>query len=105
MPMMPDIFHLEVDNDDRKIRIESLGLFVNRENRPQFERMLRETKWSGVVDISVWTPDAVKALVTVCADKKLSITIKHGSRYFMPIRFPQRLLLDSFAESIISGEL
>ena len=101
---MPDIFHLEVENDDNKVRIESLGLFVNEQNRPRFERMLRETTWSGVIDISGWTIDAVKALVTVCADENLSITIKHGSRYFMPIRFPKRPLLDSFAESIVSGD-
>jgi len=102
--MIPDLFHPEEENDDRNIRMESLGLFVNEQNRPQFERMLRETKWSSVIDISRWTPDAVKALVTVCADEKQSITIKHGSRYFMPIRFPKRPLLDSFAEAIISGE-
>ncbi|MHA1864161.1 MAG: hypothetical protein ACTSWA_10370 [Candidatus Thorarchaeota archaeon] len=102
--MIPDLFHPEEENDDKNIRMESLGLFVNEQNRFQFERMLRETKWSGVIDISRWTLDAVKALVTVCADEKQLITIKHGSRYFMPIRFPKRPLLDSFAEAIISGE-
>jgi hypothetical protein len=81
-----------------------LGLFVNEQNRPQFERMLRETKLPSVIDITGWTVDAVKSLVTVCADEKQSITIKQGSRYFMPIRFPKRPLLDSFAEAIISGE-
>lgn len=102
--MLPDSFHPELENDDRKIRMESLGRVVNKQNRLQFERMIRETKWSGVIDISEWTADAVKALVTVCADEKLSITIKRGSRYFMPIRFPKRPMLESFAESIISGE-
>ena len=101
---MPDLFHPEVENGDDKIRMESLGLFVNEENRFQFERMLSKTTLSGVIDISGWTIDAVKALVTVCAEKNLSITIKHGSRYFMPIRFPKRPLLDSFAESIVSGD-
>lgn len=102
--MIPNLFHPEEENDDNQVRMESLGLFVNEQNRPQFERMLRETKWSSVIDISGWTIDAVKALVTICADENLSITIKHGSRYFMPIRFPKRPLLDSFAESIVSGD-
>ena len=102
--MMPDSFHPEIENDDRKTRMESLGRVVNGQNQSQFERMLRKTKWSGVIDISEWTTDAVKALVTVCADEKLSITIKHGSRYFMPIRFPKKPMLESFAEAIISGE-
>ncbi|MHA1136152.1 MAG: hypothetical protein ACTSSE_06665 [Candidatus Thorarchaeota archaeon] len=101
--MIPDLFHPEVENDDNKVRMESLGLFVNEQNRPQFERMLRETTWSGVIDISGWTVDAVKALVTVYADENLSITIKRGSCYFMPIRFPKGPLLDSFAESIVLG--
>ena len=55
-------------------------------------------------DITDWTLDAVKALVFVCADKRLSITIKHGSRYFMPIRFPKKRMLESFAEAIIEGK-
>jgi hypothetical protein len=66
--------------------------------------MLRESSWSGVIDISGWTLDAVKALVTVCAEENFTITIKHGSRYFMPIRFPKGPLLDSFAESLISRD-
>ncbi|MHA1970957.1 MAG: hypothetical protein ACTSXE_03835 [Candidatus Thorarchaeota archaeon] len=102
--MIPDSFHPEIENDDRQTRMESLGRVVNVQNRSQFERMLRETKWSGVIDISEWTTDAVTALVTVCADEKLSITIKHGSRYFMPIRFPKKPMLESFAEAIISGD-
>ena len=102
--MMPDLFHPEQENDDSKTRMESLGLFVNEQNRPQFERMMKETMWSGTIDITGWTIDAVKALVTVCADENRSITMKHGSRYFMPIRYPKRPLLDSFAESIVSGD-
>lgn len=101
---MPESFHLEEENDNRKIRMESLGCLVNEHNRTQFEWVLREISWSGVIDITGWTPDAVKALVTVCADEKQSITIKHDSRYFMPIRFPRKSMLDSFAEAIISGE-
>ncbi|TFH10558.1 MAG: hypothetical protein E4H14_02285 [Candidatus Thorarchaeota archaeon] len=102
--MLPESFCSEKENDDRKIRMESLGRLVNERNRTQFERMLREARWSGVIDITGWTPDAVKALMTVCADEKQSITIKHESRYFMPIRFPRKSMLDSFVEAIISGE-
>ena len=102
--MMRESLHPEEENDDRKIRMESLGCLVNEQNRLQFERMLRETNWSGAIDITGWTPTAVKALVTVCADENQSITIKHESRYFMPIRFPRKSMLDSFAEAIITGE-
>jgi len=102
--MIPDSYHPEIDNDDDKIRIESLGRVVNELNRDQFERILRERTWSGAIDITGWTLDAVTALVVVCADKKLSITIKHGSRYFMPIIFPKKRMLESFAEAIIEGK-
>ena len=102
--MMPDSLHPEIDDDNDKVRIESLGKFVNKQNRDQFERILRERTWNGAIDITGWTLDAVKALVIVCADKNLSITIKHGSRYFMPIRFPKRRMLESFAEAIIEGK-
>ena len=102
--MMPDSLHQEIENDDNKIRIEALGRVVNFQNRDRFERILREKKWSGTIDITGWTLDAVTALVTVCADEKLSVTIKHGSRYFMPICFPKRRMLESFAEAILSGK-
>ena len=102
--MMPDSLHPEIDNDTEKVRIEALGRVVTVQNREHFERILRERTWSGAIDITDWTLDAVKALVIVCADKKLSITIKHGSRYFMPIRFPKRRMLESFAKAIIEGK-
>ena len=102
--MMPDSLYPETENDENKIRIESLGRIVNAQNRDQFERILRERTWSGAIDITGWTLDAVTALVIVCADEKLSITIKHGNRYFMPIRFPKRRMLESFAEAIIAGK-
>ena len=102
--MMPDSLHPEIDDDNDKVRIESLGKFVNEQNRDQFERILRERTWNGAIDITGWTLDAVKALIIVCADKNLSITIKHGSRYFMPICFPKRRMLESFAEAIIEGK-
>lgn len=101
--MIPDSYHPEIENNDDKIRIESLGRVVNELNRDQFERILRERTWSGAIDITGWTLAAVTVLVVVCADKKLSITIKHGSRYFMPISFPKRQMLESFAEAIIEG--
>jgi len=101
--MMPDSLHPEIDVDSNRLRIEALGKVVNERNRDHFERILRDRRWNGAIDITDWTLDAVKALVIVCADKNLSITIKHGSRYFMPIRFPKRRMLESFAEAIIEG--
>jgi len=102
--MMPDSLHPEIGDDTEKLRIEALGRVVNEQNRDHFERILRERPWSGAIDITGWTLDAVKALVVVCADKNLSTTIKHGSRYFMPIRFPKKRMLESFAEAIIEGK-
>jgi hypothetical protein len=102
--MMPDPLHSETEDNTERVRIEALGRVVNIQNRDHFERILRERNWSGAIDITGWTLDAVKALVVVCADRNLSITIKHGSRYFMPIRFPKKRMLDSFAEAIIEGK-
>ncbi|MFW9843043.1 MAG: hypothetical protein ACFFEV_00530 [Candidatus Thorarchaeota archaeon] len=102
--MMPDSLHPEIDDDTEKLRIEALGRVVNVKNRDHFERILQERTWTGAIDITGWTLDAVKALVVVCADRNLSITIKHGSRYFMPIRFPKKRMLESFAEAIIEGK-
>ena len=57
--MIPDSYIPEIDHDNEKIRIESLGRIVNELNRSQFEHMLRERTWSGAIDITGWTLDAV----------------------------------------------
>ncbi len=94
----------ETEFDDKRVRVETLGRIISKVNRAQFEQLIRTSIISGVVDITGWTLEGVKALLTVCAEEELRITIKEATRYFMPVRYPNGPMIESLAEAIVSGE-
>ncbi len=94
----------ETEFDDKRIRVETLGRIISKVNRAQFEQLIRTSIISGVVDITGWTLEGVKALLTVSAEEELRITIKEATRYFMPVRYPKGPMIESLAEAIVSGE-
>ncbi|TET11600.1 MAG: hypothetical protein E3J86_02470 [Candidatus Thorarchaeota archaeon] len=94
----------ETEFDDKRIRVETLGRIISKVNRAQFEQLIRTSIISGVVDITGWTLEGVKALLTECAEEELRITIKEATRYFMPVRYPKGPMIESLAEAIVSGE-
>jgi hypothetical protein len=102
--MSLDSHFSETEFDDKRIRVETLGRIISKVNRAQFEQLIRTSIISGVVDITGWTLEGVKALLTVCAEEELRITIKEATRYFMPVRYPKGPMIESLAEAIVSGE-
>jgi hypothetical protein len=102
--MSLDSHFSETEFDDKRIRVETLGRIISKVNRVQFEQLIRTSIISGVVDITGWTLEGVKALLTVCAEEELRITIKEATRYFMPVRYPKGPMIESLAEAIVSGK-
>jgi hypothetical protein len=102
--MSLDSHFSETEFDDKRIRVETLGRIISKVNRVQFEQLIRTSIISGVVDITDWTLEGVKALLIVCAEEELRITIKDATRYFMPVRYPKGPMIESLAEAIVSGE-
>ncbi|MHA1964321.1 MAG: hypothetical protein ACXACG_07715 [Candidatus Thorarchaeota archaeon] len=102
--MTIDPLQTEDDTENRRIRVESLGRIVKEIQRPHFEKLIRESINSGVVDITDWTIEAVRTLLKVCAEENLKITLKNGTRYFMPVRYPKGPMLESLANAIVSCE-
>jgi hypothetical protein len=94
----------EDDAENRRIRVESLGRIVKEIQRPHFEKLIRESISSGVVDITDWTIDALRALLKICAEENLRVTLKDGTRYFMPVKYPKGQMLESLASAIASGD-
>ena len=94
----------ETEFDDKRIRVQTLGRIISKVNRAQFEQLIRTSITSGVVDITGWTLEGVKALLTICAEKELRVTIKDETRYFMPVRYPKGPMMESLANAIVSGE-
>jgi len=92
------------DFDDRLIRVQTLGRIISKVNRVQFENLIRSSIISGVVDVTGWTLEAVKVLLKVCAEDEIRVTIKDGTRYFMPVRYPKGPMMESLAEAIVTGE-
>lgn len=101
--MVPNLSSYELDNDEHRIRIESLGRVVNENNQQNFERILKNTHLSGTYDITNWTFEAVKVLFEICAHTKQRITLKQGARYFMLVQYPHGPMLETLAEAIVSG--
>lgn len=102
--MTIDPFIAENDAENRRIRVESLGRIVKMLQRPHFEKLIRESVKSGIIDITDWTIEAVRALLKVCAEENRKVTLKDGTRYFMPVRYPEGQMLESLAKVIVSGE-
>jgi 1,4-dihydroxy-2-naphthoyl-CoA synthase len=92
------------ETDEKLIRVQTLGRIISRMNRVQFEQLIRISIKSGIVDVTGWTVEGVKALLTVCAEDNLRITLKDDTRYFMPVRYPKGPLLESLAVAIVTGE-
>jgi hypothetical protein len=104
MFMTTDPLLTENDVENRRIRVESLGRVVKQIHRPHFEKLIRESISSGVIDITDWTIEAVRTLLKVCAEENLRVTLKDGTRYFMPVRYPKDKMLESLADAIVSGQ-
>ncbi|MHA2352925.1 MAG: hypothetical protein ACXAC0_01730 [Candidatus Thorarchaeota archaeon] len=102
--MTIDPLQTEDDVENRRIRVESLGRIVKRIQSPHFEKLIRESISSGVVDITDWTIEGVRALLKVCAEENLRVTLKDGTRYFMPVKYPKGQMLESLANAIVSGQ-
>jgi hypothetical protein len=102
--MIPDSKSNQVNIDDKQARIEALGRVVNNQNQIQFEGMIRDMLWSGAVDITDWTLQAITALIRVCSEENLVITLKQGTRFFMPVHYPHESMLEAFAKTIMTGQ-
>lgn len=102
--MIPESSLFEIDNDNNKIRIESLCRVVNANNRLNFEKFLKDTNLSGTLNITNWTFEAVKALFKIYHYSNQRVTLKQGSRYLMLVQYSHEPMLDSFAEAIVSGK-
>ncbi|MFX1481927.1 MAG: hypothetical protein ACFFCP_01930 [Promethearchaeota archaeon] len=102
--MKLDTYFNDTEIDKKRVRVETLGRIISKMNRAQFEQLIRTSLNSDVVDVTEWTLEGVKALLTVCAEGNLRITLKDGTRYFMPVRYPRGPMLESLATAIVTGE-
>ena len=51
-----------------------------------------------------WSRDAVKVLLVVAGQWGIHVTFKNGDKFTTPVKYPERAMVDLFAEGLLSGE-
>ena len=96
---------LALMNADEQITIlESIGRTVGEENTVQFEKLLRRTPISGIVDVTGWTKPAIRILLRVCRENDQILNLKCDKRYLSVVKFPAGPILDSLAKAIMTDK-
>ena len=94
----------ESDSDPARLRIERLGSFVTPDQRQIFDRILHSAPLSGIIDVTGWTRDAVRILLTVLRDLDKTLTIRSGDKYFTPITYPRGPMFEALVLTISEGD-
>ncbi len=100
-----DILVIDPDQESALIRLENMGRYVTCDNRAYFKEVLRRFSFSGSIDVTDWSRDAIYALLEFLSEVQQTVSLRKGSRYFTPVLVPEGPLLDSFVDAILSGDL
>lgn len=90
--------------DEQHTVMEAIGRTVSEDKTSQFEKLLRKTNFSGIVDVTGWTLPAVRTLLHVCRDKDQILNLKCNERYLSVVKFPTGPILDSLAKAIMTDK-
>lgn len=92
-------------NEERRIELALiLGCLINKYEAERFTSLLKTIDFRGTVDVTGWNRESAKALIQVCRDRNIDITIKYEQRFLSPVTLPRDgPLLDSFIESLLTG--
>ncbi|MFX1367432.1 MAG: hypothetical protein ACFFAY_02395 [Promethearchaeota archaeon] len=90
--------------DEQHVVMESIGRTVSEEKTSQFEKLLRKTTISGILDVTGWTLPAIRTLLLVCRDKDQILNLKCDERYLSVVKFPTGPILDSLAKAIMTDK-
>jgi hypothetical protein len=89
--------------DERLTRIHYLGPHVTFSNSNQFKELVHLSVESDTIDITGWTAEAVRVLLTVAREKSLTLTLKNGSRYSTPVRYPEGQMFEELVRIVMSN--
>ncbi|MFW9954084.1 MAG: hypothetical protein ACFFD3_05995 [Candidatus Thorarchaeota archaeon] len=82
-----------------------MGQFVTEDNRQVFEWFLRIMRISGIVNVTGWTEEAVRILLSVCRDRKFLLGLRVGSKCFTPILYPNGPMFNALVHAIVTGTI
>ena len=96
----------EVESEAGYARLENIGRFVKGELMAnQFEEFVGSMTLAGIIDVTHWTPEAVRILLTVCRDRLNVIALHAGNKYFTPVIHEDGPLLDMLIQIIVEAGL
>ena len=94
----------EVESEAGYARLENIGRFVKGElMAEQFEVFVRSLTLAGIIDVTHWTPEAVRILLTICRERMNVIALRAGATYFTPVIHEDGPLLDMLIQIIIEA--
>ncbi len=94
----------EVDTEADYTILENIGRFVSGElMSSQFEVYVSSMPLAGIIDVTHWTPEAIRVLLTVCRDRMSVIGLHAGHKYFTPIIHPDGPLFDMLIQVILDA--
>jgi len=78
----------ELDFDEQALVIESFGRTVQVGQGSKFEELIRSFNLSSIINVTGWTHEAVRVLLTVGEDKNVKLTLRNGQRYYTVVTYP-----------------
>ncbi|MHA2378045.1 MAG: hypothetical protein ACXADO_00085 [Candidatus Thorarchaeota archaeon] len=94
----------ELDFDERLLVIESLGRTVQGGQGMKFEKLIRISDLSRIINVTGWTHEAVRVLLAVGEDKKAKLSLRNGERYYTVIKYPAGPMFSVLVERIVTGQ-
>ena len=93
------------DEDRRKSIVSEIAQRLTLEEYHHFADILASHMKEGILDVTGWTREAVKAALVVCSEKNLSVSFKNGERTVAPVTYPKEgPMLEMFVNAIMTGE-
>ena len=102
MTLDPHFSDLGIDEKSRVV--ESLGLTVQEGQGARFEKLLRQTNLSGTIDVTDWTPEAIRILLAIGEEEEIALSLRNKDRYYTIVKYPEGPLLSALIRSIALGE-
>ncbi|MHA2426320.1 MAG: hypothetical protein ACXAEF_16140 [Candidatus Thorarchaeota archaeon] len=95
----------EADDERRLVIVSEIARTLTLDEYHHFADILAMSLREGILDVTGWTREAVKAALVVCSEKNLSVSFKNGERTVAPVAYPKEgPMLEMFVNAIMTGE-
>ncbi len=90
--------------DEQLLVIESIGRTLQEDQGTKFEKLLHDANLSATINVTDWTYEAVRALLSVGREKNIKLSLRNGERYCTVVVYPDGPMFSALTESIVVRE-